>query len=56
MCIKARCMNAMKCMIKCKGTNCVKHTINDQNMLNMSKHGKLQSLVHIRVQTDEKIP
>ena len=56
MCIKARCMNAMKCMIKHKGSKCVKHTLNDQNMLNISKHGKPQNLVLIGVQTDEKIP
>ena len=34
---------------------CVKHTTNDQNMINMHNHGNPQSLVLIGVQNNEKM-
>ena len=36
------------------GAKCVKHTNNDQNMINMHNHGNPQKLVLIGVQKSEK--
>ena len=36
------------------GAKCVKHTTNDQNMLNMNKYVKTQNLILIGVQESEK--
>ena len=38
------------------GAKCVKHTSKDGNMLQLSKHGHLQSLVLIGVQMSAKMP
>ena len=38
------------------GANCVKHTSNDRNMLQLSKHGNPQILVLIGIQTNAKMP
>ena len=49
----------MRCMCKAWlstfGSMCVKHTPNDQNMINKSNHGNLQSLVPIGVQNNIKM-
>ena len=37
------------------GEKYVKHTTNDQNMINMHNHGNPQKLVLIRVQNNEKM-
>ena len=36
------------------GAKCVKHTYNDQNIINMHNHGNPQKLVLIEVQKSEK--
>ena len=38
------------------GSKCVKHTPNDQNMINKSNHGNPQSLELIGVQNNTKMP
>ena len=44
----------MQCMINAwtSGAKCVKHTTNDQSMLNMNKYGKSQKLVLIGFQME----
>ena len=59
-CIKCAYGVPMWCMSKVWlstiGSKCVKHTTNDQNMINMYNHGIFQSLVLIGVQNNTKIP
>ena len=43
-------------MTKHIGSKCVKHTTNDQNMINMYNHGNPQSLELIGVQNNTKMP
>ena len=38
------------------GAKCVKHTTNNQNMINMNNYGDSQKLVLIGVQNNEKMP
>ena len=49
----------MKCMSKAClstiGSKCVKHTTNDQNMINKFNHGNSQNLVLIGVQNNTKM-
>ena len=53
-CVHVQCMS--KAWTSTYGEKCVKHTINDRNMLQLSKHGSPQSLVLIGVQTSAKMP
>ena len=59
-CIKCACGVHMWCMCKAWlstfGSKCVKHTTNDQNMINMYKQGNSQCLVLIGVQNNTKMP
>ena len=45
-----------KAWLSAFGLKCVKHTTNDQNMINMYNHGNSQSLELIRVQNNTKMP
>ena len=42
-------------MMHVQGIKCVKHTTNDQNMINKSNYGNLQSLELIGVQNNTKM-
>ena len=59
-CIKCACGVHMWCMCKVWlntfESKCVKHTPNDQNMINKSNHGNPQSLILIGVQNNTKMP
>ena len=59
-CFKCACGVNMWCMCKAwlstYGSKCVKHTPNDQNKINKSNHGILQSLELIGVQNNTKMP
>ena len=46
--------DAKECMTT-HGEKCVKHTTNDQNMINMNNYGYPQNLVLIGVQNSEKM-
>ena len=58
-CFKCACGVHMWCMCKARlstfGSKCVKHTTNDQNMINKSNHGNSKSLVLIKVQNNIKM-
>ena len=59
-CFKCTCGMHMWCMCKAWlstfGSKCVKHTTNDQNMINKSNHGNPQGLELIGVQHTIKMP
>ena len=38
-----------------QGANCIKHTTNDENMINMNNYGDPQNLVLIGVQNNNKM-
>ena len=42
--------------ISTHGVKCIKHTTNDQNMININNYGDLQNLVLIGVQNNNKMP